>query len=105
MQQKTAFESACGDFEAWRDAATANVFDSDPFFQRLLRRHLGDRYREVEALLRRLADETGADFGQLARIIAIPFTQVGRPVVPVPLPVPVPGGMRLLPVRLIPLKK
>ncbi len=36
MQQKTAFESACGDFEAWRDAATANVFDSDPFFQRLI---------------------------------------------------------------------
>ena len=38
----------------------------------------------------------------LARITRIPFTQVGRPVVPVP--VPVPGRMRSLPLQRIPMK-
>jgi hypothetical protein len=38
-----------------------------------------------------------------ARITAIPFTQVGRPVEPVPVPVPVPvdGTTRLSPLRFV----
>jgi alkylation response protein AidB-like acyl-CoA dehydrogenase len=58
-------ESARQDLDGWRVATAANSFDSDPFFQRLLRRHLGDRYPEVEPRLFLLAEETGADFERL----------------------------------------
>lgn len=65
MTTRDATESARGDLDAWRAAAAANSFDSDPFFQRLLRRHLGDRYAELEPRLFLLAEETGPEFGRL----------------------------------------
>jgi alkylation response protein AidB-like acyl-CoA dehydrogenase len=64
MTTRDVTESARQDLDAWRAAATANSFDSDPFFQRLLRRHLGDRYTELEPRLFLLAEETGVDFDQ-----------------------------------------
>jgi alkylation response protein AidB-like acyl-CoA dehydrogenase len=66
MTQPDATESARSDLEAWRDAVAGNAFDADPFFQLLLRRHLGDRYPDVEARLRQLGEDTGAAFDRLA---------------------------------------
>jgi alkylation response protein AidB-like acyl-CoA dehydrogenase len=65
MSDQSVTESARQDIDAWRAAAATNSFDSDPFFRRLLRRHLGDRYPEVEPRLFLLAEETGVDFEQL----------------------------------------
>jgi acyl-CoA dehydrogenase len=64
MTTRDATESARQDLDAWRAAATANSFDSDPFFRRLLHRRLGDRYTELEPRLFLLAEETGVDFNQ-----------------------------------------
>ena len=65
MSDQIITESARQDLDAWRTAAATNFFDSDPFFQRLLRRHLGDRYPELEPRLFLLAEETGVDFDRL----------------------------------------
>jgi len=65
MENLDASNSARADLDAWRGTTARNAFDSDPFFQRLLRRHLGDRYREVEPRLRLLAEETGPAFDRL----------------------------------------
>jgi acyl-CoA dehydrogenase len=40
-------------------------FDRDPFFGRVLRRHLGARYAECESQLRRVAEETGPELNKL----------------------------------------
>jgi alkylation response protein AidB-like acyl-CoA dehydrogenase len=65
MSDHVVTESARQDLDDWRETAATNFFDSDPFFQRLLRRHLGDRYPELEPRLFMLAEETGVDFDRL----------------------------------------
>jgi hypothetical protein len=65
MNQHDATTSARSDLEAWRETVWRSRFDGDPFFDRLLRRHLGARYAECGLRLRRVADETGPRFNEL----------------------------------------
>jgi alkylation response protein AidB-like acyl-CoA dehydrogenase len=65
MAHPDASSMARDDLDAWRGTAARNAFDTDHFFQRLLQRHLGDRYPEVEPRLRRLAEKTGPAFDRL----------------------------------------
>lgn len=58
-------EAGRADLAAWRHGARANAFDTDPFFQALLRRHLGDGFPAMAARLRRLAEDTGERLGAL----------------------------------------
>jgi alkylation response protein AidB-like acyl-CoA dehydrogenase len=46
-------------------ASGGNKLESDPFFQRLLQRHLGGRYPDTAQRLRQLAEETETAFDQL----------------------------------------
>ncbi|MFV2073365.1 MAG: acyl-CoA dehydrogenase family protein [Thermoanaerobaculales bacterium] len=55
------------DLEAWREAASGNSFDRDPFLQHLLRRHLGPKWNEEKARLRTTAEQTGRGFDALIR--------------------------------------
>ncbi len=57
--------AARSDLDAWREEKWRNAFDADPFFQRLLRRHLGGRAPDVEARCRALADRIGEGFNRL----------------------------------------
>ena len=59
MNEGSTADTARADFAAWRSAAAGNPFDGDPFFRRLLRRHLGGRYGEWEQRLRRAAEAAG----------------------------------------------
>ncbi len=65
MEKQQALEAARLGLEAWRAGAAANDFDADRFFQRLLRRLLGERSRELEERCRRLAGTTGEEFSAL----------------------------------------
>jgi alkylation response protein AidB-like acyl-CoA dehydrogenase len=65
MNTQNLAESARSDLEAWRDAAADNRFDSDLFFQRLLRRHIGERFDQLEDRFHGLAEETGDNFDRL----------------------------------------
>ncbi|UCF68506.1 MAG: acyl-CoA dehydrogenase family protein [Acidobacteriota bacterium] len=55
--------SARSDLRRWRRAAVANRFESDAFFERLLRRHLADRFDDWVPRLRQVAEDSGARFG------------------------------------------
>jgi alkylation response protein AidB-like acyl-CoA dehydrogenase len=59
MTQEDPTASARSDFEAWRRAARASWYDTDPFLQRVLRRRIGARYLDADARLRRVAEEAG----------------------------------------------
>jgi len=65
MEHSDAASSARVDLDAWRGSTAHNRFDADAFFHRLLRRHLGDAFGDLEPRLRRLADDTGFDFDRL----------------------------------------
>ncbi|MGE5235767.1 MAG: acyl-CoA dehydrogenase family protein [Acidobacteriota bacterium] len=52
-------EAGRADLADWRHALGANRFDTDLFAQRLLQRHLGDDYAEMEPRLRAVADAAG----------------------------------------------
>ena len=65
MEKQPALEAARRGLEAWRAGASANDFDGDRFFQRLLRRLLGPRAPAVEERCREVARQTGADFSAL----------------------------------------
>lgn len=58
MADLTPPEAARADLDAWRRAAGARPLDGDPFFRRLLRRHLGARFPEWEPRLREVAERT-----------------------------------------------
>ncbi len=52
-------EAARADLDAWHRAAQASAFDGgDPFFRRLLRRHMGPRFHEWEPRLREVAERS-----------------------------------------------
>ncbi len=51
--------------EDWRSDAGRNAFDHDPFFQRLLQRHAPDRFDDLAAHLRRVADAAGPELDVL----------------------------------------
>ncbi|HQP44588.1 MAG TPA: hypothetical protein PLV66_13015, partial [Thermoanaerobaculales bacterium] len=57
--------SARSDLDAWRAAAGRNAFDTDPFFRRLLERHLGARFGRFEDRLRQVAEASGAELDAL----------------------------------------
>jgi alkylation response protein AidB-like acyl-CoA dehydrogenase len=65
MNQHDAATRARSDLEAWRENVWQGRLDRNPFFSRLLRRHLGAGYAECESQLRRVADETGPQFNEL----------------------------------------
>jgi acyl-CoA dehydrogenase len=52
-------EAGRADLADWRRALGANRFDTDPFFQRLLRRHLAAGFADFEPTLRSVAGEAG----------------------------------------------
>jgi acyl-CoA dehydrogenase len=62
MDKQEAVETARLDLAGWREAASANDFDADGFFRRVLRRLLGERSRQVEARCRALAEDTREEF-------------------------------------------
>ena len=57
--------SARSDLDGWRAATARNAFDTDPFFRRLLERHLGARFGRLENRLRQVAEATGAELDAL----------------------------------------
>jgi len=57
--------SARSDLDGWRAAAGRNAFDTDPFFRRLLERHLGARFGRFEDRLRQVAEASGAELDAL----------------------------------------
>ncbi len=57
--------SARTDLDGWRAAAARNAFDTDPFFRRLLERHLGARFGRFEDRLRQVAEAAGAELDAL----------------------------------------
>ncbi len=57
--------SARDGFDRWRSTASVNAFDSDPFFRRLLNRHLGPRGSELEGHLRQVAEAAGPELDAL----------------------------------------
>jgi hypothetical protein len=57
--------SARGDLDGWRAATARNAFDTDPFFRRLLERHLGARFGRLEDRLRQVAEAAGAELDAL----------------------------------------
>jgi alkylation response protein AidB-like acyl-CoA dehydrogenase len=59
MSDETKAAAARVDLDAWRRAAEGNRFDGDPFFVRLLRRHLGERFARWEPRLRAVAASLG----------------------------------------------
>ena len=65
MNQHDAATRARSDLEAWRENVWQGRLDRNPFFSRLLRRHLGARYTACESQLRRVADETGPQLNKL----------------------------------------
>ncbi len=65
MEEQPAVEAARRGLEAWRAGASANDFDADRFFHRLLHRLLGRRAPAVEERCREVARRTGADFSAL----------------------------------------
>jgi acyl-CoA dehydrogenase len=64
MTQQDATASARSGLEAWRRAARANWYDTDSFFQRVLRRRFGARWADAEAQLRRVAEQAGPAIAQ-----------------------------------------
>jgi acyl-CoA dehydrogenase len=58
-------EAGRADLAEWRGTLGANRFDTDLFFQRVLQRHLGDRYAEIEPRLRAVADDAGERLASL----------------------------------------
>ena len=57
--------SARTDIDGWRAAAARNSFDTDPFFRRLLERHLGSRFGRFEDRLRQVAEAAGVELDAL----------------------------------------
>jgi len=57
--------SARNDLDDWRAAASRNAFDTDPFLRRLLERHLGARFGQLEDRLRQIGEATGAELDAL----------------------------------------
>ncbi len=64
MAELAPAEAARAHLDTWRRAARANAFDGDPLFRRLLARHLGARFGDWEARLRRVAEEAGPALGE-----------------------------------------
>ena len=56
---------ARSDLDLWRDGATTNAFDSDPFFRQLVERHLGPRFSPMETRLRQVAEAAGPELDAL----------------------------------------
>ncbi len=65
METQRAPEAARLDLGRWRLATSANDYESDRFFQRLLGRLLGERAGEVGQRCRALAARTGEEFSAL----------------------------------------
>jgi len=65
MSQTDAPSAARADLDAWRATSSANSFDADRFFRRLLERHLGARFGELEEHLRQVADAAGPELDAL----------------------------------------
>ena len=65
MTEPDPSASARIDIDGWRAAAGRNSFDTDPFFRRLLERHLGARYGRFEDRLRQVADAAGSELDAL----------------------------------------
>ena len=59
MPAKDVADEGREELDCWREQATENAFDSDPFFRRLLHSHLGPRWAEADGLLRAVADQAG----------------------------------------------
>jgi alkylation response protein AidB-like acyl-CoA dehydrogenase len=59
MPAKDVAEEAREDLDRWREQASENSFDSDPFIRRLLHCLLGPRWAEGDAILRAVADQAG----------------------------------------------
>jgi alkylation response protein AidB-like acyl-CoA dehydrogenase len=57
--------SARCDLDSWRAAASRNAFDTDPFLRRLLERHLGARFGQLEDRLRQIGIAAGAELDAL----------------------------------------
>ncbi len=53
------------DLDLWRADASANAYDTDLFFRRLLERYLGPRLQSMEARLRQLAEAAGPELDAL----------------------------------------
>ena len=67
MAEKAVVEGARRDLESWQDRAAAELERLDPFTEKLLRRHLGPRWPEVEGRLREVARSAGAGLDALVR--------------------------------------
>ncbi len=67
MAEEAVVEGARRDLESWQERAAADLERLDPFTERLLRRHLGERWPEVEGRLRAVARSAGAGLDALVR--------------------------------------
>ena len=65
MTEDSATAAARADLESWRGGVWRDRLENDPVFLRLLRRHLGPGYAELEPELRRLAEASGAALDRL----------------------------------------
>ncbi len=65
MNQTDVPASARSDLDRWRSNAAANSFDADPFFRRVLQRHLGARFSLLEERFRQVAEAAGPELGAL----------------------------------------
>jgi len=65
MTDRDPSAAARGDLDGWRAAAARNAFDTDPFFRRLLERHLGARFGRLEDRLRQVAEAAGPELDAL----------------------------------------
>jgi alkylation response protein AidB-like acyl-CoA dehydrogenase len=65
MNEVDATTSARSDLEAWRSNAERNAFDADPYFRRLLERHLGPSFADCAERLREVATAAGPELDAL----------------------------------------
>jgi alkylation response protein AidB-like acyl-CoA dehydrogenase len=55
------------DLDQWRRTTTADSYANDRFVRRVIHRHVGARWGEVDGLLRAVAERTGASFDEDVR--------------------------------------